>query len=456
MMMMLMNKLLSSKICKYTDRSVFIVEHSTIASIFQKHFPGDIVEIKGWVKSKRKMKENVFIDVNDGSCSKKLQIVVPQQNKNTDITTGASIAATGKLNTTASGQIELQATKIDILGECSLNKGYPFAPRKIYPSEYIRQYLHLRPRTNKFASLLRIRDALNFEIHNFLHLNGFVNVHTPILTSSDCEGAGEVFVVTPNSKQLLKDMRKSHVSLEEAYFNKKAYLSVSGQLHLEAAAHGLCRVYTFGPTFRAENSKSKHHLSEFYMLEVEMAFTDSIEELISFIERLIRTISSEVLNKCSEDIANFQSTTLDVLEKNVDRFKSEYCAKEGLSKEHEMFLVKHCGGPVFVINWPKQIKPFYMKECVNDAIRVSALDLLGPNVGEIVGGSLRENDYQKLKGRIPEGNTELDWYLDLRKFGSVPTAGFGLGFERLIQSMLSINNIRDTIPFPRWAHNCSM
>ncbi|KAI4462879.1 aspartyl/lysyl-trna synthetase [Holotrichia oblita] len=422
------------------------------------------------------MKDNLFVDVNDGSCSKKLQVVIPQQNKNADITTGASLIATGKLNIGASGQIELQANKIDILGECIISQGYPFAPRKIYPPEYIRQYLHLRPRTNKFGSLLRIRDALNFEIHNFLHLNGFINIHTPILTSSDCEGAGEVFVVTPNNNELLKDMKRSDISLEEAYFNKKAYLSVSGQLHLEAAAHGLCKVYTFGPTFRAENSKSKHHLSEFYMLEVEMAFTENIEELISFIERLIRTISSEVLNKCSEDIANFEATTennfmfyaskpyhilnyaeaLDVLEKNIDKFKTAYCNKEGPSKEHEMFLVKHCGGPVFIINWPKEMKPFYMKECVNDPVRVSALDLLGPNVGEIVGGSLRENDYQKLKARIPAGNTDLDWYLDLRKFGNVPTAGFGLGFERLIQSLLSINNIRDTIPYPRWAHNCSM
>ncbi|GJQ65406.1 hypothetical protein Trydic_g7516 [Trypoxylus dichotomus] len=461
---------------KYRKKIFPVANYTTIATVLQQHSPGDIVEIKGWVKSMRKMKDTIFFDVNDGSCARRLQVALPQMKKKDNLTTGSSIVATGKLNISPLGQIEVQAERIEILGICSINEGYPFAPRKTYPPEYIRQYLHLRSRTSKFASMLRIRNTITFEIHNYLHLKGFINIHTPILTSNDCEGAGEVFVVTADNKSLLKNMVKSNVPFDQAYFGAKTYLSVSGQLHLEAAVHGLSKVYTFGPTFRAENSRSRHHLSEFYMLEVEIAFLDTIEELSLFIEDLVKTVSSQVLDKCIEDITNFHTVpgnniamytnkkyqilsydeAVGILQNNSDKFKTGCCSKDGLSKEHEMFLVKHCGGPVFILNWPKEMKPFYMKECSSNNSKVAALDLLGPDVGEIVGGSLREDNYNKLKSRIPEGNTNLDWYLDLRRFGNVPTGGFGLGLERFIQSLLSINNIRDTLPFPRWAHNCSM
>lgn len=343
------------------------------------------------MKSIRKLKNNLFFDLNDGSCQEKLQVILPQDVRNSNLTTGSSVLAIGKLSISPSGQLELHANKIDVLGTCTISNGYPFAPRKMYPPEYIRQYLHFRPRTNKFSSLLRIRDAITFEIHNFLHSRGFINIHTPVLTSNDCEGAGEVFVVMPDNKLLLKEMQKPNVPFDEAYFGTKVYLSVSGQLHLEAAAHGLSKVYTFGPTFRSENSRSRHHLSEFYMLEVEIAFLDTIDELISFIELMIKSITSQLLNKHSEDIANFQPIkdsniimyanksycVLDfdevssILHKNIDKFKTPYSINEGPSKEHEIFLVKYCEAPVFIINWPKYMKPFYMKECNHDPLKVS-------------------------------------------------------------------------------------
>lgn len=341
----------------------------------------------------RKMKENLFFDVNDGSCMKRLQVVISQEHKIANLTPGSSVSAIGNLSLAPSGQLELHPNEINILGACDLSDGYPFTPRKTYPPEYLRQYLHLRPRTNKFASLLRIRDVINFEIHNYLRLNGFINIHTPILTSNDCESAGEVFVVTPDNKSLLKDMVKPGVPLEQAYFNTKTYLSVSGQLHLEAAAQALSKVYTFGPTFRAENSKSRHHLSEFYMLEVEIAFLTTIEELIVFIEDLTRSVSKQILEQCSEDISNYQvisegnvimyadksyqklsfDEVTTILERNSDKFKSAYSSNEGPSKEHEMFLVKYCQAPVFVINWPKYMKPFYMKECIADNSKVKTI-----------------------------------------------------------------------------------
>ncbi|GLV35193.1 Asparaginyl-tRNA synthetase mitochondrial [Carabus blaptoides fortunei] len=354
--------------------------------------------------------------------------------------------------------------------------GYPFAPRKSYPPEYIRKYLHLRARTKKFASVLRVRDAATKAVHDYFNSEGYFNIHTPILTSNDCEGAGEVFSVRPENKSLLKDMIKDGVSEDEAYFDSKIYLTVSGQLHLEAMAHGLEKVYTFGPTFRAENSKSRLHLSEFYMIEAETAFISELGDVMTVIEKLVKYVTESVANKCADDIvcvsesANvnlswlnkpFVTLTYDealsILDKNLNKLSSGVNKEEGLAKEHEIFLVNHCGNvPTFVINWPKQIKPFYMKQCSDDASKVAALDLLAPNVGEIAGGSLRENEYNFLKNKLPCRNSELDWYLELRKFGSVPTGGFGMGFERYLQLILQMNNIKDTIPFPRWPHNCSL
>lgn len=366
--------------------------YSAISDIFSQKQVDDQIVVKGWVKSLRKQKENVFIDINDGSCNNRLQVFISAKEKPSNLTTGSSIIASGKLAKTPKGQLELIANNINITGECVISDGYPFAPRKIYPPEYIRQYLHLRPRTNKFSSLLRIRDTATKAINDYFHEEGYFQIHTPILTSNDCEGAGEVFSVQPEKKAILKDMLKNGVSEEEAYFNTKAFLTVSGQLHLEAVAHGLSKVYTFGPTFRAENSKSRLHLSEFYMVEAETAFVENLEDVMGTIEKLLKQVTKTIVDKHSNEMQqlnelenNFNLNWVDkpfivleydealgILEKNRGKLSSGVDKEEGLSKEHELFLVTHCGGALtFVINWPKNMKPFYMKECSHDPTKVN-------------------------------------------------------------------------------------
>ncbi|KAJ8965239.1 hypothetical protein NQ317_006205 [Molorchus minor] len=436
---------------------------------------GKEVEFKGWVKSVRKHKENIFVDLSYGIVKDKVQILIPLK-LNPQVSPGTSIAVKGRLHLSPRGQIELLAERIKVFGKCSMEEGYPFAPRKTYAPEYVRQYLHLRPRYNKFSSLLKVRSAAELVIHEYFNSEGYISVHTPILTSNDCEGAGEIFKVIPDNEALLTDMVREKVPLHEAFFNTKVFLSVSGQLHLEAAAHSLHKVYTFGPTFRAENSKTRLHLSEFYMVESEIAFLEKLEELIQIIEELIKSVTKSLLNRCEDDIQLFctenkisftwldknfpiltYSEAIGILKSNRENFKTDIDYNKGFSKEHEIFLVNYCGGsPTFIINWPKVMKPFYMKECEDEDTEVAALDLLAPGVGEIVGGSLRENNYIKLKNRLPKLSEQLEWYLDLRKYGGVPTGGFGLGFERYLLFLLGINNIKDTIPFPRWPHNCSL
>ncbi|KAG5868850.1 hypothetical protein JTB14_031090 [Gonioctena quinquepunctata] len=447
----------------------------SILSVFQNSKIGDEISVKGWIKSLRKQKENVFIDLHDGSTAKKLQIILSQDISPDNLSTGASISAKGKVKVSPKGQVELSAEELTILGECIVADGYPFAPRKQYSAEYTRQYLHFRPRTNKFASLLRTRSSTNLVLHQYLQSEGYINVQAPILTSNDCEGAGEVFRVVPDRINLLKSMVKEGEPIEEAFFERKAFLTVSGQLHLEAAAHGLGKVYSLGPTFRAENSRSRLHLTEFYMLEAEVAFLEKVEDLMTIIEKLMKNVTKTIMDKCEEDILQCQEDrpnftwldkrfpvltydeSIDILKNNETAFQDSFKPKEGISKEHELFLVKHCGNvPTFLINWPKDIKPFYMKECPEDRTKVLALDLLVPEIGEVVGGSLRENDGDKLKESIPQENSQLDWYFDLRKFGGVPTGGYGLGFERYLLFITGIKNIKDVIPFPRWPHNCNL
>lgn len=303
---------------------------------------------------------------------------------------GASVVVNGYLGSTPQGQPELSAENIEICGPCVVTDGYPFLPRKQYPPEYIRQFLHLRPRTNKFSALLRIRSQATSAIHQHFMSEGYVNIHTPILTSNDCEGAGEIFKVLPENKKLLQNMRKADKNDDEAYFNCKSYLTVSGQLHLEAAVHSLGKVYTFGPTFRAENSKSRLHLSEFYMVEAEAAFTDKIEQLVDIIERLIKQVSKEVISKCSDDIEMCRENNVgyewinskfpvmayeeakEIIRKNSDKFKNQFREEVGFTKDHELFLVNYCGSiPVFIINWPKGTKPFYMRDCETDQEKVN-------------------------------------------------------------------------------------
>ncbi|XP_065159222.1 asparaginyl-tRNA synthetase [Atheta coriaria] len=441
----------------------------SIKQLFAKSKTKETVTIKGWVKSLRKMKGITFLDISDGSTDIKLQVVANKSLQLENLTTGSSVTVVGSMDRNPKGQLEVTADDIDISGKCILEEGYPFAPRKTYTPEYVRQYLHLRSRTNKFASMLRIRDGVTQAIHAHLHDEGYINIHTPILTSNDCEGAGEVFNIQPESQNIQRAMARENVPLTESYFNGKVFLTVSGQLHLEAMAHGLSKVYTLGPVFRAENSRSRLHLAEFYMLELETAFVDKLEDLMSCIEKLIQNVTILVLHKYQTDFKQAQIGDLDFAwtQKQFPVITHDYALEVlkqngrnlnddcNFTKEDEIFLVKHCGNvPTFVINWPKDQKPFYMKECKTEKGKVAALDLLAPNVGEIVGGSLREDDYYLLQEKLP--TEKLQWYLELRKFGGVPTAGFGLGFERYLQLLLGITNIKDTIPFPRWPHNCSL
>jgi asparaginyl-tRNA synthetase len=310
---------------------------------------------------------------------------------------------------------------------------------------------------------------------DYLNDENYTEINTPILTSNDCEGAGETFLVRPANQELLKNMVKQNVSLENAYFDHATFLTVSGQLHLEAMSHGLGNTYTFGPTFRAENCKSPIHLSEFYMLEIEKVFVDSLDDLIEVTESIVKSVTRKLLDNCQEDILKVRNQksledfdwlekkfpivkyeeAIRILAKNQSELKSKVDFQEGISKEQELFLVKHFKCPVFVIDWPISIKSFYMREKKSEPGIVEALDLLVPHVGELVGGSVREDDYDRLKDKLPNLES-LNWYLDLRKYGSVTTAGFGLGFERYLQWILNIHNIKDVIPFPRWAHNCSL
>ncbi|KZC04428.1 PREDICTED: probable asparagine--tRNA ligase, mitochondrial [Dufourea novaeangliae] len=433
---------------------------------------GKRMKVQGWVWAVRKMKNNIFVDISDGSTSKGLQVVIPKSNKLDTLSYGSSIMAEGELTLAPNGSIELHANDITVIGTCDVMDGYPFAPRKQYSEEYIRQYLHLRPRTRTFSSLLRLRDLTSASIGNYFRNREFINVHTPVLTSNDCEGAGELFSVKPCSAEILQTMKKEGVSEEEYYFNSKAFLTVSGQLHLEAVARALTRVYTFGPTFRAENSKSRLHLSEFYMVEAEVAFIDSIDDIMDEVELLIKSVTKDVVEKGAPDMHSFgchepqwlnkkftrmtYDDAFKILENNVQTLEKPATYGTAFSKKEELFLVEQNNSiPIFVTNWPKEIKPFYMKACKDDDSKVAAMDLLVPEVGELVGGSMREDDYKKLKSKLPL-RTNLSWYLELRKYGNVPTGGFGMGFERFLQSILGISNIKDTLPFPRWPHNCNL
>ncbi|XP_049864718.1 probable asparagine--tRNA ligase, mitochondrial isoform X2 [Schistocerca gregaria] len=360
------------------------------------------VTVQGWVKGLRKMKDLTFVDINDGSCVKRLQILIPTRDKPNQLAFGASVRASGLLKTNSKGDLELSASHIQVIGPCVFTDGYPFAARKSYPPDYVRQFLHLRSRTTTFGALLRMRGAVSHTVHKYFNKLGFLYIHTPILTANDCEGAGEVFLVMPESKKLREEMSKSGCSEEEAYFDSKVFLTVSGQLHLEAVLRGIGNVYCFGPTFRAENSRSGRHLSEFYMIEAELAFSDNLDDVSAVAEGIVRASA-------------------------------------------ECLLAEH----------PDDVELLAGKERCR-VLEVESLELLAPVVGELVGGSIREDNPDVLQEKLLNLGLQesLAWYLDIRRFGSIPSGGFGLGFERLLQTLLDVHNIRDTVPFPRWPHNC--
>lgn len=459
------------------------------------------ITVMGWVRTKRTSKNVAFIALNDGSVMHSLQLVVDldtiPESSLANMHTGASVAATGLLVPSAgSGQrVELAVRQIEVLGEADPDE-YPLQPKK-HSLEFLREKAHLRYRTNTFSAIARLRHAMTFAIHKFFNDRGFYNIHSPIITSSDAEGAGEMFKVTTLDLNALPKTAEGEIDFKKDFFGKAANLTVSGQLEAELAALALSKVYTFGPTFRAENSNTSRHLAEFWMIEPEVAFFD-IHDDMDLAEEMLKYLISYALENCADELA-FLSKRLEEEEKNkkadersmelisklkfvleqpferityteaIDILKNSNHNKKGkfaypiekwgadLQSEHERFLVeKHFKKPVILTNYPKEIKAFYMKQN-EDGTTVRAMDVLFPGIGEIIGGSQREDDYQKLLSRMHECHIEPEsmwWYLETRKFGSVPHAGFGLGFERLMLFVTGMGNIRDVIPFPRTPLNC--
>ena len=449
--------------------------------------PGKEVLAKGWVRTKRGNKQVKFIALNDGSTINNIQVVAETEKFDEElikrITSGASLAVRGQLvESIGSGQkVELKAESIEIYGECDPMR-YPLQ-KKDTSLEYLRTVAHMRMRTNTFGAILRIRNAMAYAIHTFFQKKGFVYLHTPLITESDCEGAGQMFQVTTlDLDKPLPRNKKGEIDYSEDFFGKQTSLTVSGQLEGELGATAVGEIYTFGPTFRAENSNTPRHLAEFWMVEPEMAFYD-IKDNMDLAEEFIKYLVSWALENCIDDI-RFLNDKYD--EGLIERLRSvigtefvrleytegirilEEAAKNGvqfeypvywgvdLQSEHERYLVeKHFQKPVILTGYPKEIKAFYMKQDDNGKT-VRAMDVLFPKIGEIIGGSEREWSLEKLENRIGElgmSRNNLEWYIDTRRFGSVPHSGFGLGFERLLLFVTGMSNIRDVIPFPRTPRN---
>ena len=464
-------------------KNINIEEMRTKVKDLLKSKPGQEVTAKGWVRTKRGNKNIAFIALNDGSTINNIQIVVETAAFGDDllkrITTGACIWVKGTLvQSVGSGQaVEIQAKGIGIYGEANPDS-YPLQ-KKGHSMEFLRTIAHLRPRTNTFGAVLRIRHAMAFAIHKYFNDKGFVYLHTPIITASDCEGAGEMFQVTTLDLNNLPKKENGRIDYSQDFFGKQTSLTVSGQLEGELGAMALGEIYTFGPTFRAENSNTPRHLAEFWMIEPEMAFYD-INDNMDLAEDFIKSLVRYALENCMDDIrflndmfdkglierlqgvidTDFVRLTytegIKILEASGEKFEFPVGWGVDLQSEHERYLVeKHFGKPVIMTDYPKDIKAFYMKQN-EDGKTVRGMDVLFPKIGEIIGGSEREASLEKLEARISElgmGRETLEWYLDSRRFGSAPHSGFGLGFERLLLFVTGMSNIRDVIPFPRTPKN---
>lgn len=477
------------------------MKNERISGLLDRAEYGKKVIVKGWVRTKRESKNVVFINLNDGSTIRNLQVVVEGGRISDEmlakIQSGAALSVEGELiKSPGAGQsVELAAEKVDVIGEADPDL-YPLQPKK-HSLEFLREKAHLRFRTNTFGAITRVRHAMIFAVHKFFNDRGFYNIHTPIITGSDAEGAGEMFRVTtlPMINPPLTEEGK--VNYKEDFFGRETNLTVSGQLEAELAALGMSLVYTFGPTFRAENSNTSRHLAEFWMIEPEMAFYD-INDNMDLAEEMVKYLIQYALDNCADDLQFLSKrqededktrkqedrTPMELIEKlkfildnKFERITYEeafgilknskpnkkrkftYPVNEwgvDLQSEHERFLVeKHFKKPVIVRDYPKEIKAFYMK--LNDDNKtVRAMDVLFPQIGEIIGGSQREEDHDKLLTRMREFDIpekQMWWYLETRKFGSVPHSGFGLGFERMLQFITGMGNIRDVIPFPRTPQN---
>ena len=461
------------------------IRRTKIVDLLKREDFGAMVNVKGWVRTRRGSKQVAFIALNDGSVIYNVQVVVDlanfDENLLKDITTGACLSVNGELvQSVGSGQkVEIQAREIEVLGKC--DNTYPLQ-KKGHSFEFLREIAHLRMRTNTFGAVFRIRHNMAIAIHKYFHEHGFFYFNSPIITASDCEGAGEMFQVTTKNLYDLKKDENGKIIYEDDFFGKMTSLTVSGQLEGETAATALGAIYTFGPTFRAENSNTPRHLAEFWMVEPEVAFCD-LNDLMDLEEDFIKYCVQWALDNCMDDL-QFLNNMIDktlierlqgvvkenfvrlpytegikILEeavKNGHKFEFPVSWGVDLASEHERYLVEHhFKKPVIMIDYPKEIKAFYMKQNA-DGKTVQGTDVLFPAIGEIIGGSVREESLEKLEKEVAERNIPMKdmwWYLDTRKYGTCPHAGFGLGFERLLLFVTGMSNIRDVIPYPRTPRN---
>ncbi len=440
------------------------------------------VTVQGWVRNHRKQKEFGFIDFSDGTQFKTLQVVYDNKLENFDdiqkIRVGSAIEVTGDLvDSPKEGQLfELQAKNVNLLGDSPEN--YPIQPKR-HTREFLREVAYLRPRTNLFQAVFRVRSLAAMAIHEYFQSNGYLYVHTPLITCADCEGSDQMFKITTLDFDNLEKDENGKVDMSKDLFGQKAFVTGSGQLHGEAFAMAYKKIYTFGPTFRTENSNTKTHANEFWMIEPEIAFCD-LDGLMDIEEDMLKYVVNYVLERAKDELEfldNFvEKGLVEKLTKLVNskftritheeaisilkkaevewEFTPEY--GEDIAKEHEKYITEYFNGPVFITNWPKDIKAYYMKQNA-DGKTVAAVDLEVPGAGELMGGSQREEDYDKLVRRIEEMNIDrstIEWYINLRKFGGCVHSGFGMGFERLLIYLTGVENIRDVIPFPRTPGNC--
>ena len=450
-----------------------------IRELFEKDYIGKKIKVQGWIRNHRKQKDFGFIDFSDGTCFEHLQIVYDNSLSNFDdvskFLVGCAIEVEGKLVESQGNQkFELKASNVKLLGDCPSD--FPIQPKR-HTREFLRENAYLRPRTNLFQAIFRVRSVAAFAIHKFFQDRGYVYFHAPLITASDCEGAGEMFQVT--TLDLERVAKEGKVDYSKDFFNKPAALTVSGQLEAETFALAYKKVYTFGPTFRAENSNTKTHANEFWMIEPEIAFCD-LEGDMDIMEEQLKYVVSYVLDNCPQEIDFFDKFVEKGLKDKLNKlvkskftridheevikilkeapvkweFQPEY--SEDIAKEHEKYITEYFNGPVFIKNWPKDIKAFYMKQNP-DGKTVAAVDLEVPAAGELMGGSQREEDYDKLVSRMKELNMsslDMEWYLNLRRYGGCVHSGYGMGFERLLIYLTGVENIRDVIPYPRTPGNC--
>ncbi len=462
--------------------------HAPVVDVLKgKYAVGESVTVKGWVRTRRDSKAGLsFIALHDGSCFDPVQVIALNSLSNyADIqrlTAGCSLAVTGTVKESqGQGQaLEIDATDVDILGWVENPDTYPMAAKR-HSIEYLREYAHLRPRTNVIGAVTRVRNCLSQAIHRFFHEKGYFWISTPILTASDTEGAGEMFRVSTLDMMNIPRDDKGNVDYSEDFFGKETYLTVSGQLNVETYCTAMSKVYTFGPTFRAENSNTSRHLAEFWMIEPEVAFAE-LKDVAQLAEDMLKYVCKAVLEELPDDMAFFaqriKKDAIERLEKlvNSDFVRMDYtdaieilqnCGKEfefpvewgiDLSSEHERYLAEeHVGAPIIMQNYPKDIKAFYMR-INDDGKTVAAMDVLAPGIGEIIGGSQREERLDVFDARLEEmglSKEDYGWYRDLRRYGTVPHSGFGLGFERLVAYVTGMQNVRDVIPFPSTPGNAS-